>query len=807
MTTPTTDSPYPVGTLVRDAALLALRRREIERGLAVVAPAEGGEHRHAALIGEPHSGRTSVLAEISRRAAEERARLVVRLRGGDGIAVRRGEVARHLLTAVAETLSEKTGTQAHWYRAWRDRVYLRNTSAAGPDDLLSSALVLAADSSADIDHAILERDLGALADIARTIGYDGILVCVDDASPLTEDVALTEEIVEVFDSVGYYSLLLTGLPSVPGHFTEAASRCLERLRPVFLEPFWNPAQVLQALRAPLPSDTEYLKNADFDFVVDLLNLTGGCPHELMVVADNLWLSCARGEKDTYALTPRLLDRVIPRLALRTGGSDALHSGAEAIDSLPDGQVRTALELASLSRLTVHEIAVNRLLKDAAGREIPKGRTPEDITAHLATAEDRVRSDLSDLEAKGVLTVAPDGESFSIVGGRPAAVLLKYKAQARIGEAGDRGFGQSFLQLVGQPLVQELVTQAEVAIPGAVSLGFSVIGSDRGIGGRSPRPALRNLTESGDVTRLLRSETQIFTWNVEKAERLAELVSSDDARLALVCASVSCGRGELEFMELWEVPADISHAALSEALGETIEACRPLIDATGLSWRGVDSAVVTGEPARKAIIALRPFVSVGVVMGLFDAWRKGSGPAGLERAIRATEESIEVMRAGEESDQELGGELSTSLSRLGFLRSLADDEPDDARAALEEAQRIGSGDGWVTDWNLANLLAREGDADGALARLDRVVEVFETVKDGATVIFHVPGREPADCLLDVKGKGVLPLIALQRAVIEGDDDARMSSIELARETGDDGAILAAGWAETAGTQLALETSEA
>jgi hypothetical protein len=102
---------------------LALRRREIERGLAVVAPIEGGEHRHAALIGEPHSGRTSVLVEISRRAAEERARLVVRLRGGDGIAVRRGELARHLLTAVAETLSEKAGTQAHWYRAWRDRVY------------------------------------------------------------------------------------------------------------------------------------------------------------------------------------------------------------------------------------------------------------------------------------------------------------------------------------------------------------------------------------------------------------------------------------------------------------------------------------------------------------------------------------------------------------------------------------------------------------------------------------------------------------------------------------------------------------
>jgi hypothetical protein len=51
LTTPATDNPYPVGTLVRDAALLALRRREIERGLAVVAPMEGGEHRRCPL---PH---------------------------------------------------------------------------------------------------------------------------------------------------------------------------------------------------------------------------------------------------------------------------------------------------------------------------------------------------------------------------------------------------------------------------------------------------------------------------------------------------------------------------------------------------------------------------------------------------------------------------------------------------------------------------------------------------------------------------------------------------------------------------------
>jgi hypothetical protein len=805
MATAAIDSPYPVGTLVRDPAMLALRRREIDKGLSVVAPAEGGEHRHAVLIGEPHSGRSSVLAEISRRASDERCRLIVRLRGGDGVGVGRGELARHLLTSVAETLSEEAGTQAGWYRAWRDRVYLRNTAAAGPDDLLSSALVLAADASAEIDHAILERDLGAFADLARSAGYEGIVVCVDDASPLTEDVNLTEEIVEVFDSVGDFSLLLTGLPSIPGHFTEAASRCLERVEPVFLEPFWNPAQMMRALRAPLPSDAEYLRNVDIDFIFDLLNLTGGNPYELMVVADNLWLSCVSGEKDSYALTPRLLDRVIPHLALRTGESDALHDGAEAIDSLPDEKVHTALELASLSQLTIREVATYRLLSDSSGK-VASDRSPNDITDHLDETEDSVRADLLDLEAKGVLATNPDGENFAIVGGRPAAVLLKYKAQARIEETRDPGFGQNFLQLAGVPLVHGLITKAEDVLPGVVSLGFSIIGSDRGLGGRSPRPALRSLTESGEFTRLLRSEVQILPYDAEKEDRLEELVASDDARLALVCASVSHGSGEMEFMELWEVPEQIIHARLSEALGEAVEGCRPVIDAAGLSWRGIDSAVVSDVAARNTIVVLRPNISVRVVHSLFREWREGSDSDGLDRAIRATEESIEVMRTGGDSDLELGGELSASLSRLGFLRSLEDDGVEQARAALEEAQRTGEADGWVTEWNLANLLARANDTDGALARLDQLSESFKEQKGVATLVFHLPGRPLAECLIDVEKRGVLPLIALQRAVLEDDSAARSLAIGVARETKDPGATLAAEWVEALDAQLALQTSD-
>ncbi|MFL5871870.1 MAG: hypothetical protein ACJ75T_00140 [Solirubrobacterales bacterium] len=803
MSLPGTDSPYPVGALVRDSGLLALRRQEIERGLQLAAPGGGGENRHAVLIGDPHSGRTSVLTEISRRAAEERGRLVVRLRGGDGIAVARAELVRHLLTAIAETLSTASGLHADWYRAWRDRVYLQTTTPAGQDDLLSSALILAADSNADIDRAVLERDLGALAGLARESGFEGIMVCIDDASPLTEDVGLIEEIVDVFDSADFYSLLITGLPAVAGHFNEAASRCLERLEPVWLEPFYGPPKILAALQGPLPPDCEYLKSGDLNFVLDLLNLTAGNPHELMVVADHLWLSCERGEQDTYALTPRLLDRVIPNLALRTGEGDALRDGAQAIECLPEEQVPGALELASLSRLTVHEVAVNRLLKDPSGRKIPAGRKSGDITEHLNQEEERVKADLMDLEANGVVTVHPDGESFAIVGGRPAAVLLKYKARARIGDSSERAFGQKFLHVVGQPLTQKLMRKAREAVSDAAALGFTIALSDRGIGSRSPRPAIRSLSASDDVSRFSRCEAEVMPWGVEASKKIAELVASDEVRVALVCSSVNYGRGELEFMELWQVPAEISDASVSEALQETIENWRPLIEATGLSWRGVDSAVVSGASARKALGVLRPFAAIEAVHQTFKAWREGVDADGLERAIRTCAESIEVIRAGDQTDLERGGELSGSLSRLGFLESLDDARLGEARAALEEAQHIGQADGWVTDWNLANVLAREGDMVAALKRLDKV-EASSDLKSWASLLFYIPERAPGNCLLDVRRGGVKALLALQRAVIEDDVAAREVAVELARKSGDEGAALAADWVEQAGAQLALQT---
>jgi hypothetical protein len=77
---------------------------------------------------------------------------------------------------------------------------------------------------------------------------------------------------------------------------------------------------------------------------------------------------------------------------------------------------------------------------------------------------------------------------------------------------------------------------------------------------------------------------------------------------------------------------------------------------------------------------------------------------------------------------------------------------------------------------------------------------------ATLQFYLPGRPAVESVVDVQKAGIGALVRLQKAVIVGDDSALVTAIELARGSGDDGVALAAEWAEAAGKQLALETSD-
>lgn len=794
MPDPPSESPYPLGTKVNDVRLLQNRRAEINLGLEAAAP-ESGDRRHTLLLGEPHSGRSSVLAEIARQAEVDRDRLVVWLTTSEE-GQTPAALIRHLLIAVVEALAAETSPSADWYLAWRGRVYLRDTGPVRESDLLSSGLLFTSDPFSTVDPAILRRDLSALAEIAGDAGFQGVMVCIDDASTLTEDVGLIESLADLFDSQGDYVLLLAGLPSTAAHLEQAASSCLQRFSGVWISPFYGAAQIYTTLTAPLSgADRDLLQAKDTDLQRDILQLTGGNPYELMVVANHLWMSCKLGEQSHYALTPRVLDRIIPHIAALADEGDALRDWAAAIDVLPEERVGEALELAALSRMSVREIARIRLLK------LGNPNTPIDrgaiLEADIVAEAGRVLETLKDLEEAGVFQLHPDGERFNVVGGRPVTVLLKYKARARTGAEVERQpFELGYLFTVGRAVARDALLRVLEKVEGACSLGHSVKMSKGALGRHSPRPGIRALSNDEGVSRLIEADSTLATWNSDAYDRASGLLAADDSRIALICTSLIYDGDQLEYLEAWEVPDGVDDEQLVQIIADVVEEWQPLVDALGLSWDGNESAVLAGANAREAMIVLNIFSAASGVHRQFSRWLDDGDPDTIRSAQRIAREAIATMRKTGQSDLALMGELSAMLSRLGFLDSFDEESLDEAEAVLQEALQIGEADGLVTRWNLANVLARKGDVPAALKELELLADQAKDYDSEASALFHIPGKPACESMTRITGDDIQTILDLQRAVLLDEEGALAATLEAAAESKNEHVVEVVEWIRSA-----------
>jgi hypothetical protein len=707
-------------------------------------------------------------------------------------------LSRHLLTAIVETLSSATAaTAAPWHLAWRDRVYLRDRSASSERDLLASALAFAADPQADLDRAVLELDIKALLALCRRADLSGIVLVIDDASSMTEDVSLVEELLGLLDSVGDCSLLMAGLPSTAAHFIEAASPCLVRFTPIQLRPFRGPHQIYTSLNGPLSGAASgWVRGDDVSFLLDVLRLTGGNPYELMLVGHHMWLTCQAGDQERYELTPRVLDRLIPPLALLASAGDALLDGAQAIDRLADEHVRRAVQLVALSQLTVRQIAIAQILKiDSRDSDRVDDRI---LTADIEAETQRILTELEGLQDSGVVQLHADEERFSIVGGRAASVLLKYRARARLGaEVSSQPFGMNFLATVGRALSRDATLRTRESFEDSASLGFSFMLSEAGAGRLSPRAAIRDLCTSGRIARLVQAEIDLIPSDAGMFERITELLTEDELTVALVSTAVTDEGQELEYTELWELPLGTEVEAVGDAWSAVTEEWQPVVAAADLSWNGSEYAVLHGERARQALIVMQRYAATRAVHKLFARWEEDREGPFLTRATQISEEAVSTMRASGLSERELDGELSGMLSRVGFLKSFDDALLDEAKTATEEAIRIGEADGWVTKWNLAHIAARQGDVSGAREQLEIVVEAATGWSSRATasVLVFVPGRPAADCMLAISDTGLEDLLRLQGGVlgaVEHEDIDLAEIVEGCEGSDDPAVVLAAGW---------------
>jgi hypothetical protein len=248
--------------------------------------------------------------------------------------------------------------------------------------------------------------------------------------------------------------------------------------------------------------------------------------------------------------------------------------------------------------------------------------------------------------------------------------------------------------------------------------------------------------------------------------MSELLADSEGRaLALVSAGLADERGQLEYVELWELGLGTEPHELTQHLAEAVDALRPVVNLAGLRWLGAEDAVLQGDLARATLVLLQPRAALRAVSVLFRTFMAGNSEA-LAQATAVAEAAIADMRTYRLPRWQQQFFLSTLLSNAGFLKAFDDARLDEARQDLESARESGVADAWVTDWNLANVAARQGryrDALGHLALVGEVVTDWEG--DDAAVVFFVPGVKAADGLISVGSDAAEAVLSLQKAVVE------------------------------------------
>lgn len=662
------DNPYTLGP-TDNPRLLENRNGELRTLLDAVADEGGG--RHALLLSDARTGRTSVMQEADRRLRAGGDTLAVGLRvNDDELGV--GGLFRSLLSAAVEAIVASASDPPSWYQAWCDRLYLRDRAPMAVRDVLVSALAFAADNNAVLDPAVVVRDLRSLTRLAEEHGTPRVVVLIDDADALLEDPDLIETLLDALDAAGWH-LILASRISGAAHLVEAASPVMRRVELIPLRQLWLLDEIRVCLAGPPGSDeAERLLPKDADsFLVDVLRLTSGNPFEIALVGYHLWIACRLGEQEHYELTPKVLDRVLSDFARHTGGSAELRAEAKAVRELPPERMRDALDLVALSELTIRQIAIARTLG------LPTGNDPLNrklLTCDLDAEETKVRTELEELEALGVVSLRDDGR-FSVQGGRQAAIALKYHARSFADSDPERPFGIPFIACIGDPLTEECAERAVRELEGARRLASGKLLSPTT---SASAARLRAALESVPFVGL---ELHIAPRDEPGFATIGATVASDaDHTVAVVNFTVSSDGEELNLMAIERGPADgwVTSWNIAHMLGrlgsygragETLRAISP--EVAKHAHPTICSFFLRGRPARHSIVQVT---------------------AGNSRAVHALQLAV-IGQLARECD-----------------RDALDDALTDCAEADPESMRVAK---WVLDEFGTATGVSGADADGAL----------------------------------------------------------------------------------------------
>jgi AAA ATPase domain len=739
-------NPYDFRSPVRHSALLAGRDKELAEIDELLRESALGRPVHISLFGSQGSGKSSLLNGVM-DLATDRGFLAVKLPLREATVQTELDFYWAIYDAALQALLDEG--QLHedqqMMQNWLMHTCtgdIANSATHLDKSTLELGLVLAARlnnrMTEIVSTQVVERDLNRLLTVAGK-RMQGLVLCLDSAELLDDNHDLAPSLLQLAECTPLLTIIAAA--EAAGSLQKTAPRAWAQIEVL---PFHDASAVLDAIAKPIQNVDDILGATPptFTTAMDIRELTGGVPYEVSLVCHFIWDAIQQGEQERFDLSPSVIEGV--RAELESKGRRQAGSDITVFASLSAADYSQLVELAPYEALTIHELALVRLMLNDYTQE------------QLESVEQDIRSELQQLEVKRIVRV--EENRFELCGGRDSRIYLKYAAQRHTGRK--LRYSHTYL--------------SSITLECATHLGRAIFNDDEDAYNdalifRSSRPQELGGGSTGDwLTSLVDA---ISTDDIASlAEYVGVWLGQDDtfdqgnSPFILLALHLNSGVHDVEHADLI---ANRSEAAIGE-IRESAE--HWIVEHTDLlskyEAKIVECACFEVSPhllrAAVAYAHLRLVCQASYM--LYRTGAIGSADTLLANAIKKSEYLI----GKNPDDPLLRTKLADALNRHGFIAATQRNWQA-ARQRLAESREMFVTHEWLLNYNEAYIEASQGDMNAAsqhaASALKGHTDPFDRLLLHAyfpTGVAWVPPSEHWN-VVELQGRWIKRFLELQRLV--------------------------------------------
>jgi hypothetical protein len=743
---PQLKNPYDFRSPVKRSTLLAGRDDEMEAIDDLLRDSSADSPTHLSLFGGEGSGKSSLLNGAVDLACG-RGMMVVKLALTSTIVETEIDFYRALYDAALQTLidTDRLTANDELMGTWALRTYT-GVAPPSPQEIIQGelqfGLLIAAKLNGRMVESVptpmLRRDIERLLSIGCG-PMRRLVLCLDSAELLNENKDLGPSLTHLADSCSFLTIITAA--ETAGTLQAAAPRAWAQIE---VGPYRGISAVIDAITKPATNadGIPEINPPTPETARDIADLTGRVPYEVNLVSHFIWDAIQQGEQDSFELSPSVIQRVT--VELEEKGRHQASPEIATYSSLSQADYVMLGRYAPYEALSLRELALLRLML--------KDHNEDDLTQ----AETHIRTELAQLELKGVVTIERD--RFAIKGTRDARLYLKYAAKRHTGD--DLHFGDTYTWAVTMRFASQLGT----AVGGdgyAETLLFRG-GRPQELGDDSAgswAESIGSAAARGDIVAL--SEPFGLSLPTER------IIGSDESGFLLSVVQLQVGVYDVEYVELVANGDGSSAEEALDAGNMWLASEEDLLGKYGIRVVERRCFEISSEILRAVIAYGHLRLACGASYPVFRTGARSAAEGLLATVLEIAGEMV----GSDPQDPLLRTEFANALSRQAFIASHRGNW-DAAIDGFQTSRRMFLTEEWLLDYNEAYVRARQGDLDLACT-LGELAVTHHEAGIAAQVLLHAYFPTPDDWattderwnLVELRGTWITRFLDLQLLVLK------------------------------------------